>query len=321
MELFLIPGFVLLLLGGEASVRGSVALARRLGVSPFIVGLTIVGFGTSLPEMFFSVDAVLSGRPGLAVGNVIGSNIANLLLILGAASLLAPIAVNPSTVRLDTVAMALATLVFTGFGVTGGFTVSLGILLLVFLTFYIGFTIWYGEKSDRPVRLPHEETVDRDRNSSRIISIVTIIAFGLCAVAVGAELLVLGATELALGLGVPDEVIGLTVIAIGTSLPELATATVAAYRGQSEICVGNVLGSNIFNLFGITGVASLLTPTLEFSDRIINFDLLVLLAATTILVFFFITGRRIFRLPGFVFLCMYCAYVFAQYTDVAGAVY
>ena len=136
----------------------------------------------------------------------------------------------------------------------------------------------------------------------------------------GAELLVLGATELAMGLGVPDEVIGLTVVAIGTSLPELATATVAAYRGHSEICVGNVLGSNIFNLLGITGVASLLTPALRFSDRIINFDLFVLLAATTILVLFFVTGRRVVRLTGFMLLCMYCAYVVAQFTGVDGAV-
>ena len=314
----IIAGFALLLFGGESVVRGSVALAQRLGVSPLIVGLTIVGFGTSLPEMVVSVNAALVGSPGLAVGNVVGSNIANILLILGVAAVIAPIAVHPGAVKRDLLGMSAATLVYVGLGMSGQIVFWQGVLMLIALMSYIGFTVWHDNKSnDEAAELHRDEAAEMGEIPLRTVSIAGIIIVGLFAVVVGAEWLVTGATTLATEFGVPEEVIGLTVVAIGTSLPELATSIVAAYRGHSDVCVGNVLGSNLFNLFGITGVTALLTP-LPFSDKIVSFDLWILLAATAIIIPFMLTGRRISRPEGIVLLILYVSFIASQFVGMSG---
>ena len=317
----IIAGFTLLLLGGEAVVRGAVSLAQRLGVSPLVVGLTIVGFGTSLPEMVVSVNAALVESPGLAVGNVIGSNIANMLLILGSAAIIAPIAVKPAAVRRDTAAMAGATLIYIGLGMTGLIVLWQGWVMLAVLSAYIGFTVWYDNKTnDAVAELHHEEAEEIGIIPFRTISICGIVAIGLFAVVVGAQWLVMGATSLATDFGVPEEVIGLTVVAIGTSLPELATSIVAAYRGHSDVCVGNVLGSNIFNLFGITGVTALFAP-LPFLDRIVGIDLWVLLGVTALLTVFMFGGIRVARPVGLAFVIGYIVYVAAQFMGFGGAMH
>jgi cation:H+ antiporter len=316
----IIAGFALLLFGGEAVVRGSVALAQRLGVSPLIVGLTIVGFGTSLPEMVVSVNAALVGSPGIAVGNVVGSNIANILLILGVAAIIAPIAVRPDAVRRDMTGMAAVTLIYVVLGMTGQIVLWQGILMLVALAAYIGFTVWHDNKTnDAVAELHREEAEEMGVIPLRTISIAGIIVTGLFAVVVGADWLVTGATSLARAFGVPEEVIGLTIVAFGTSLPELATSIVAAYRGHAEVCVGNVLGSNIFNLFGVTGVTALFAP-LPFSASIIGFDLWVLIAATVLLVPFMMTGLKIHRLTGAILIALYIAYIAIQFIGMNGAV-
>jgi len=314
----IIAGFALLLFGGESVVRGSVALAQRLGVSPLIVGLTIVGFGTSLPEMVVSVNAALVGLPGLAVGNVVGSNIANILLILGVAAVIAPIAVHPGAVKRDLLGMSAATLVYVGLGMSGQIVFWQGVLMLIALMSYIGFTVWHDNKSnDEAAEMHRDEAAEMGEIPLRTVSIAGIIIVGLFAVVVGAEWLVTGATTLATEFGVPDEVIGLTVVAIGTSLPELATSIVAAYRGHSDVCVGNVLGSNLFNLFGITGVTALFAP-LPFSDKIVSFDLWILLAATAIIIPFMLTGRRISRPEGIVLLILYVSFIASQFVGMSG---
>ena len=314
----IIAGFALLLFGGESVVRGSVALAQRLGVSPLIVGLTIVGFGTSLPEMVVSVNAALVGSPGLAVGNVVGSNIANILLILGVAAVIAPIAVHPGAVKRDLLGMSAATLVYVGLGMSGQIVFWQGVLMLIALMSYIGFTVWHDNKSnDEAAELHRDEAAEMGEIPLRTVSIAGIIIVGLFAVVVGAEWLVTGATTLATEFGVSEEVIGLTVVAIGTSLPELATSIVAAYRGHSDVCVGNVLGSNLFNLFGITGVTALFAP-LPFSDKIVSFDLWILLAATAIIIPFMLTGRRISRPEGIVLLILYVSFIASQFVGMSG---
>jgi len=314
----IIAGFALLLFGGESVVRGSVALAQRLGVSPLIVGLTIVGFGTSLPEMVVSVNAALVGSPGLAVGNVVGSNIANILLILGVAAVIAPIAVHPGAVKRDLLGMSAATLVYVGLGMSGQIVFWQGVLMLIALMSYIGFTVWHDNKSnDEAAEMHRDEAAEMGEIPLRMVSIAGIIIVGLFAVVVGAEWLVTGATTLATEFGVPEEVIGLTVVAIGTSLPELATSIVAAYRGHSDVCVGNVLGSNLFNLFGITGVTALFAP-LPFSDKIVSFDLWILLAATAIIIPFMLTGRRISRPEGIVLLILYVSFIASQFVGMSG---
>jgi len=314
----IIAGFALLLFGGESVVRGSVALAQRLGVSPLIVGLTIVGFGTSLPEMVVSVNAALVGSPGLAVGNVVGSNIANILLILGVAAVIAPIAVHPGAVKRDLLGMSAATLVYVGLGMSGQIVFWQGVLMLIALMSYIGFTVWHDNKSnDEAAEMHRDEAAEMGEIPLRTVSIAGIIIVGLFAVVVGAKWLVTGATTLATEFGVPEEVIGLTVVAIGTSLPELATSIVAAYRGHSDVCVGNVLGSNLFNLFGITGVTALFAP-LPFSDKIVSFDLWILLAATAIIIPFMLTGRRISRPEGIVLLILYVSFIASQFVGMSG---
>jgi len=314
----IIAGFALLLFGGESVVRGSVALAQRLGISPLIVGLTIVGFGTSLPEMVVSVNAALVGSPGLAVGNVVGSNIANILLILGVAAIIAPIAVSPGAVKRDLLGMSTVTLVYVGLGMSGQIVFWQGALMLIALMSYIGFTVWHDNKSnDEVAELHREEAAEMGTIPLRTVSIAGIIIVGLFAVVVGAEWLVTGATTLAMEFGVPEEVIGLTVVAIGTSLPELATSIVAAYRGHSDVCVGNVLGSNLFNLFGITGVTAMFTP-LPFSDKIVSFDLWILLAATALIIPFMLSGRRISRLEGSILLVLYVGFIASQFLGMSG---
>lgn len=314
----IIAGFALLLFGGESVVRGSVALAQRLGISPLIVGLTIVGFGTSLPEMVVSVNAALVGSPGLAVGNVVGSNIANILLILGVAAIIAPIAVSPGAVKRDLLGMSAVTLVYVGLGMSGQIVFWQGALMLIALMSYIGFTVWHDNKSnDEVAELHREEAPEMGTIPLRTVSIAGIIIVGLFAVVVGAEWLVTGATTLAMEFGVPEEVIGLTVVAIGTSLPELATSIVAAYRGHSDVCVGNVLGSNLFNLFGITGVTAMFTP-LPFSDKIVSFDLWILLATTALIIPFMLSGRRISRLEGSILLVLYIGFIASQFLGMSG---
>jgi cation:H+ antiporter len=314
----IIAGFALLLFGGESVVRGSVALAQRLGISPLIVGLTIVGFGTSLPEMVVSVNAALVGSPGLAVGNVVGSNIANILLILGVAAIIAPIAVSPGAVKRDLLGMSAVTLVYVGLGMSGQIVFWQGALMLIALMSYIGFTVWHDNKSnDEVAELHREEAAEMGTIPLRTVSIAGIIIVGLFAVVVGAEWLVTGATTLAMEFSVPEEVIGLTVVAIGTSLPELATSIVAAYRGHSDVCVGNVLGSNLFNLFGITGVTAMFTP-LPFSDKIVSFDLWILLATTALIIPFMLSGRRISRLEGSILLVLYVGFIASQFLGMSG---
>jgi cation:H+ antiporter len=283
-----------------------------------IVGLTIVGFGTSLPEMVVSVNAALVGSPGLAVGNVVGSNIANILLILGVAAIIAPIAVSPGAVKRDLLGMSAVTLVYVGLGMSGQIVFWQGALMLIALMSYIGFTVWHDNKSnDEVAELHREEAAEMGTIPLRTVSIAGIIIVGLFAVVVGAEWLVTGATTLAMEFSVPEEVIGLTVVAIGTSLPELATSIVAAYRGHSDVCVGNVLGSNLFNLFGITGVTAMFTP-LPFSDKIVSFDLWILLATTALIIPFMLSGRRISRLEGSILLVLYVGFIASQFLGMSG---
>jgi len=323
-------GFCLLLAGGEGTVRGSVLLAKTFSISPMIIGLIVVGLGTSLPELLVGINAALIGAPGLVVGNVLGSNVANLLLILGAAILLTPFSLKPSLIRFDAVAMMVATLLFFFLAITGQLVPWKGLVLLVFMMAYLALTLRRNIRiknsgPDKHVEFTAETnlfskkftglTLRRWISNNPVISSTTFIVMGIILMVSGAELLVGGATELAEKFGVPDEVIGLTVIAIGTSLPELAAAIVAAYRKHPDLCVGNVVGSNIFNVCGIAGITTLVTA-LPISETIINFDLLVFLGATACIFFFLVTGLRFPRLLGVTLIGLYVAYIITQYVGI-----
>jgi cation:H+ antiporter len=307
----LIGGLVLLIAGGEGLIRGAVLLARRLGVSPLIIGLTIVGFGTSAPELLVSVLAATKGAPGLAIGNVVGSNLANMMLIIGLAALMFPLAVHRDALRRDGLVMLLATVAFVAIGESGRAEFSHGVIMLAALTLYVLGSLW----SDR--RRSHGASAELHREEAESFdgmlpdkgwAIALAIVGGIAGLAVGAHFVVTGASALAARIGMSDEIIGLSVVAVGTSLPELAAAIAAARARQADVCVGNVIGSNIFNLLGIAGTAALFAP-LPFSPEMVSFDLWVLLAVSVLLFFFMATGQLIRRWEGALMLLLYAAYM------------
>lgn len=309
-------GFVLLLGGGEALVRGSIALARRFHVSPLVIGVTVVGFGTSAPELVVGVDAALAGASGIIVGNVIGSNLANMMLILGAAAAVRAIDVNPDALRRDGVAVAAATVLFAAVALGGAAGLFQGLLMVAALAGFIAWTLWSDMRRGDATAARHERSVEQPgRMPAGIWGMAAAIVFGIGFLIVGAELLVAGATALAHAAGVSEEVIGLTLVALGTSLPELATSIVAALRRQADMCLGNVLGSNIFNLLGVTGAAAMVAP-IAFHPKILAFDLWALVAVTALMIAVMLTGRRISRIEGAALLVLYATYIAVQFVGV-----
>jgi cation:H+ antiporter len=308
--LITIGGLALLLFGGEALIRGAVGLARRAGISPFIVGLTIIGFGTSAPEMVVSVDAALSGSPGIAVGNVIGSNVANVLLIVGAAALFVPLAVHPDALKRDGMMMAFATILFIAIALMGTASWYHGIIALTVLVAYLGYSIWSDRRGIDAAAQMHSDEGELLQSGlpDKMWAMLLALAIGLVALVAGSRFAVIGASSIAREAGISEEVIGITLVAFGTSLPELATAMVAAARKQADVCIGNVIGSNIFNLMGITGAAAIAAP-LPFAASVVTFDIWVLAAVTILFMWFMLTGRRIQRWEGGVLLLLYFTYI------------
>lgn len=304
--LLLLSGFVLLLLGGEWLVRGAAGLAGRLGISPLTVGLVLVGFGTSTPELMTSVQAALLQSPGIAVGNVIGSNSANILLILGLAAVIRPLSVTQADFRRHGTALALATLVCVGLMLSGRLNQTMGMLLVGGLTGYLIITI-RAEKQRLPEAGPDAIAI-ASTPAWKLAAHAGLFLAGLLLTVFGAKLLVTGAIALSRSVGISETVIGLTLVAVGTSLPELVTSTVAALRGHSDIAFGNVVGSNIYNIFGILGATALIHP-IPVPAAIIRFDLWVMVFATLLLLSAVYTGRRVSRIEGVLLLGFYLGYM------------
>jgi len=309
----LAAGLVVMLLGGELLVRGAVAIARRLGVSPLLIGLTLVGFGTSTPELVACIDAVLVDAPGLAVGNVVGSNIANILLIMGVGAALSPMRITREAFLRDG-----PVLVATAAALVGACfldVIGRGIAAL-FLALLVAYVVWTyrTERGDRgaSAAVHAAEAEMRGRLPQRLWTSLLLAAAGLAGVLAGARLLVEAAIEVAELWGVSDAVIGLTVVAVGTSLPELATTVAAALRREADVAIGNVVGSNIFNITGIIGVAALVSP-LAVPAEIPGRDLWWMIAASLLLTPYVLMRRSISRLAGGAFLAIYVAYVYQCY--------
>lgn len=305
-----IGGLALLLFGGEVLIRGAVGLAKRVGISPFIVGLTIIGFGTSAPEMVVSVDAALSGSPGIAVGNVIGSNIANILLIVGSAALFVPLAVHPDALKRDGTMMAFATVLFIAIALMGTATWYHGVVSIIVLGAYLTYSVFSDRQRNDATAQLHRDKGEQLQSGlpDKMWVMLLALGIGLAALVAGSRFAVIGASAIAREAGISEEVIGITLVAFGTSLPELATAMVAAARKQADVCIGNVIGSNIFNLLGITGAAAIAAP-LPFAASVVSFDIWVLLAVTVLFMWFMLTGRRIQRWEGAVLLLLYFSYI------------
>ena len=299
---FLFAGLIGLFLGGEALVRGSVGIAKRMAISPLLIGLTVVGFGTSTPELLVSVDAAWRGVPDIALGNIVGSNIANILLIVGLSALVWPIKIMGATLRRDTAVMMAAALVLVPVFAIGQVGRSSGLILVVGLAAYL---IWAYRHSGDTV----EEEVGISASPSAMVSTLWVVG-GLVALMVGARLLVDGAVSIARDFGISEAFIGLTIVAVGTSLPELATSLIAAIRRQSEIAIGNIIGSNIFNVLGILGVTALITP-IPVASRFLTFDLPVMIAASMVLTTLLLTRPLIGRGVGVAMLVAYVVYVWA----------
>ena len=308
--LLIAGGLVGLVAGGELLVRGAVSIAERLGVSPLMIGLTLVGFGTSTPELVTSIQAALAGSPGIAVGNVVGSNIANILLILGIAALLRPVATTAAAFRRDGTVLVLASLLGLWIVLAGSIGRGAGAAFVVLLLAYIVVTYLLERNDASPSAQLHKaeaELIPVPPSGSTPVALATLVG-GLVLTVLGARLLVDGAVDLARDLGVSETVIGLTIVAVGTSMPELVTSVMAARRGQSDVAFGNIVGSNIYNILGILGVTALVTP-LAVPPEIARFDIWVMLAATAALVAAAVTGWRINRTEGALLLAAYCGYL------------
>jgi len=308
----IIAGFVLLLGGAEFLVRGAVQIAAKAGLSAMLIGMTVVAFGTSAPEFVVSLNASLEGSSGLALGNIIGSNIANSFLVLGVTALCAPIAVNVKAVIRDALMLMGSSILFAWVCLTGTIGSSVGAFMVLLLVAYFGFSYWRERKNHHASGDLHEREADEvlDIEMSLLMAWVCLIC-GLGAVIYGADLLVVGGTAIARGFGVPEEVIGLTLIAFGTSLPELAASVMAALRGYTDVAIGNVIGSNLFNIMFVGGGVAALMP-LTVPVQLQNFDLWVMMAATVMLLAYLTLGKRIRRLDGLFFISIYGVYIAVQ---------
>ena len=297
-------GFVLLTVAAEALVYGAASLARRIGLSPLVIGLTVVSIGTSLPELLVSLEAAFVGTGDLALGNVVGSNIGNLALILGVAALVRPIAIQAQVVRIEAPVLVVVSVVFVGLIADGALGRLDGALLVVSIVAYVVYTLQVAQQETPAVQAEYEEGVPATRSLALDVGMLVLGMGGLVA---GAHLLVEGAVVLAEMFGVGPIVIGLTVVAIGTSLPELATSVVAAYRGRGDIAVGNAVGSSIFNILGILGVTVLFHP---ISTQTLGWmEVGVMLGTAIVIIPLFRTNWTLSRLEGAFLLLCYLAYL------------
>jgi cation:H+ antiporter len=312
--LLFFAGLAALVFGADVLVRGASRLALSLGISPLVVGLTVVAFGTSAPEVAVSVGAVLDGKTDLALGNVVGSNIFNVLFILGLSALIVPLLVNIQLIRQEVPIMLGASVLLLLLSLDGLLSWNDGVLLLILLVAYTVFLVVQSRREGQAAQDEYTQEFAPKAPADwldRVWVQLLLIAAGLALLVLGSDWLVQAAVTIAKSLGVSDLVIALTIVAAGTSMPEVATSIMAAIKGERDIAVGNVVGSNIFNALGCMGVASLVSghAGLVVPPAAINFDLWVMVAVALACVPIFITGQVIARWEGAVFLGYYVAYV------------
>jgi cation:H+ antiporter len=308
--LFFILGLLLLVLGAEGLVRGASRIAAALGISPLVIGLTVVAFGTSAPELAVSVKAALADQAEIALGNVIGSNIFNVLFILGLSSLIIPLVVAQKLVRFDVPLMIVLSVAVFLLSLDGGIGLTDGVLLVAGLLLYVGLLL----RGARKEKLVADDEFAKEygtgiRTPAQWLMNGALVIGGLVLLVIGSRLFTDSAVAFASMLGVSELIIGLTLVAAGTSLPELVTSVIAAIRGERDIAVGNVVGSNIFNIMGVLGIAGILSPAgIEISASLLVFDLPVMVAVAVACLPIFFTGSGISRLEGSLLLAYYIAY-------------
>ena len=304
--LLLLAGFVVLFGAGEALLRGAVTIAARLNISPLIIGLTIIAFGTSAPELTVSVNAALNGQPDISIGNVVGSNIANILLVLGMMAAVSPFTVQETTLTRDGGFMLGVSFLLFGLAFYGFISFAVGVALLALL---VGFTAYlYTSARSGEDAAEAEAGVDENQVPGGLPISIPVLIIGLAGIIWGADLMVDGAVGLARQLGISEAVIALSLVAIGTSLPELAVSMVAAMRGHAALAVGNIIGSNISNILLILGGTALIAP-LPISPDMAMRDVPVMCGVAALGLLLMATGRRMARSEGLMCLALYAAYM------------
>lgn len=297
--LFLIIGIIFLLIGGDMLVNSSTALAKKLNVSPFLIGITVVSFGTSAPELLVSLNAAVIGSAGIAIGNVIGSNIANIALVLGLTILIRPINVDSKKYLFGWLVMFVSSIMFFGFSLDGVIGFFDGLSFIFGLIFFVTLSIRYSNSS------MEEEKIEENKDT-KMIPVYFIL--GSAGLYFGSEFLVTNSVIVAKYFGISEFVIGITIVALGTSLPELVTSVIAILKGHSSISIGNLIGSNIFNVFAVLGITSLVQP-LNSDRSILISDLPVMLGITLLLGFFLFISNRLRRMEGVLLISIYLIYV------------
>jgi cation:H+ antiporter len=305
--LLILAGLVALVAGAELLVAGASRIARGVGVTPLVIGLTVVAFGTSAPELAVSSVAALRGDSEIALGNVVGSNIFNVLFILGVSALARPLLVSPTFVRRDVPIMIAASLVLWALAADGGIGRIEGLILAAGIVAYTAMQIRSGRSSGESM-----DVAAGGEGAGSVLRSILVALAGLALLVFGSGWLVEGARDMAASMGVPNLVIGLTLVAAGTSLPELATSVVATFRGQREIAIGNIIGSNVFNLLAILGISSMLGPDgIEVPAEALRFDLPIMVLVAVVCVPIFLTGSTVSRVEGVGLVVAYVVYVIA----------
>ena len=299
-------GLIILLIAGDILVRGAVNFSLRIKIPAFVVSLTVVALGTSAPELLVAIRATLDNSPGIALGNVVGSNIANVLLVLGIPALIAGINTSESKTAKNYVFMMLATLVFLSLAFLGSFSVSEGIIFLILLTLFLSIAVRDSLQGKAEVSYLEVENVDPNL---ALWKIMLFLSLGLIGLPIGADILVKNASLIATSYGISDEVVGLTLVAVGTSLPELATTLMAAVRRQADVALGNVIGSNIFNILAIVGITTMFGD-ITISSSFYEFDFWIMLGAGIVLFPFVFMGLSINRLWGAFLTLAYASYLY-----------
>lgn len=317
MDVYLFPllwmavGLLVLILGGELLVRGAAALAAIAGITPLVIGLTVVAFGTSAPELAVTARASFVGETDLAIGNVVGSSIFNVLFILGLSALIRPLRIDAQLIRLDVPLMIIASVLMLGMSVDGTINRLDGGMLFALLLVYIVWSVYQSRRESAKVRRELEQLAEAElpKTPRKMPVQLVLIVGGLGLLAIGSHWLVYGSVILATAFGVSELLIGLTILAAGTSLPEVATSVMAAIRGQREIAVGNVVGSNIFNVLAVLGISALAAPAgISVNPAALSFDVPVMIAVCFLCLPIFFTGGEIARWEGALFFGCYIAY-------------
>lgn len=305
---YILLGFLLLIKGGDYLVEGAVAIAQRAKLSKMVIGMTVVGFGTSMPELLVSAQSALVGNSGIAIGNVVGSNIANIALILGVSSMIIPIATTRTTLKIDHPFMMLSALLFVAVAMMGSIERWAGVLFVLMLVGFVSYQVIASRKKTAAASMQSQEEEAETKEPMPLWKAMLVVVVAFAAMVFGSDKLVEGASDIAKALGVSDRIIGLTIVAVGTSLPELFASAVAAKKGESDMAIGNIIGSVTFNILSVIGLSAIICPIQE-SNVGFGFDYLIMLGLGVLLWIFLRTKYTLERWEGIILTLLYIGYL------------